>query len=432
MGKVDYIGIDLGTTNSVIAFGRIDSSGINAKIIPIPRKSKDGRLRRDGLLPSTTYFNPTSTSPTVGDYAKAMIYAEPERVAKSMKCYMDPGTQTIDNQGGVTWTPIKTAAAILKHLTGSAAHIYKNSEDFTENKLLITVPTCFSDDMRRATIEAAESAGFCSLTNDNLVPASHAILHHYYNQSPAGIDFREEKKILVFDLGGGTLDVSLHYVYQKDKLTIRRSVVSDYTQCGGDNFDRLVAKKLLHRYLCEHKFSPELSSHELDMLKFLFQEYASTAKEKLSKQIERDQLIGNYDTNPCYPIYEEPVYLKKHRSLPVFEYELCWNEYECIITEAFLAPTLILESPCPPQRNNIIVPILEVLDKAKVKECSKRPKVDMVLLNGAMTKLLPIQKRLEKLFSTKNPPATKVVDERDGLNPEHAVALGAAVYWAKK
>ena len=97
-----YIGIDLGTTNSAIAWGHTDSGRIKPEIIEISRQVDEiGQMREEILLPSCAYF-PRPNSSIVGNHAKSMIQVEPGSVAKSMKCYMDPGSKVFKGPSGVT------------------------------------------------------------------------------------------------------------------------------------------------------------------------------------------------------------------------------------------------------------------------------------------------------------------------------------------
>ena len=207
------------------------------------------------------------------------------------------------------WTPIQIAAEILKYLKKGAEDIFEHSQEGfpKDDKLVIAVPASFNDNMRQATLKAAECAGFVGITDANLLFEPHAALYHFCNKTlPDPIDFSAEKKVLVFDLGGGTLDVSLHSVHQKNELIIKDIAVSDYTRFGGNNFDKLVAKVLLKDYLSKWASRPTLSCNQLKLLKLQFQEYAEEAKKQLSKQIQYESLIPYSSTDPCYEISGVP------------------------------------------------------------------------------------------------------------------------------
>lgn len=412
-----YIGIDLGTTNSAIAWGMLDirANQFRSRMIEIDRQMDvNGRTRQHRLLPSCTYFSPRGIS-IIGDYAKTMLQKEPGLVAKSMKRCMDKGDHIFTGTDGVSWTPIQTSTGILSQLKNAAAPLFNLIGGFPERNVMITVPASFEKSMREATVEAACNAKF-KITEKNLLYEPHAALYYFCNQPiPDHIDFKDPKLVLVFDLGGGTLDVSLHKVSkQESNLIIKDIAVSPYTRFGGDDFDKHVAEKLLENY----KYPEELDASEMNLLKFQFQAYAENTKIKLSESIKVARA-----TNPVFEIREQPT-LPEHSNLPFFEYDLSWCKYEEII-EPFLASDLKLESdPYASGSNNIIDPILNVLAEGKKElNCFERPTVDVVLLNGGMTKLPLIQQRLEDFFGT------GVV--RYESNPDEAVALGAVFYQAR-
>ena len=408
-----YIGIDLGTTNSAIAYGGISriSNRCDAHIIDIPRKVEAHKSGNKSLLPSCQYF-PEVGTPFVGDYAKTMLGKYPNRVAKSTKCYMDQGSTDLGME--VDCTPIQVSTSILKHLKSGVGNRFNalSGEDFPE--VVITVPASFGNKRRCATLTAAKNAGF-KITEENLLEEPTAALHYFCNRKyEPDIEFKNSK-ILVFDLGGGTLDVSLHEVTKDEKsLTINDIAKSPYKEFGGDQFDEKVADVLLSKYGYSAK-----NSDETDQLKRQFQFYAESAKIQLGYQINAIHHIPN----PCHPIQTQP-YLPTGPTSPIFNYVLTWDEYENII-KPFLDETLRLNDPhCPSRPDNIIDPILKVLDDAKTDECPDRPKVDIVLLNGGMTKLPVIEQRLKELFG-KN-----VIVYNDSDKADKAVALGAVYHQA--
>ena len=412
-----YIGIDLGTTNSAIAYGGIDrrSNQYEAGIIKIRRKVDEYKSDNESLLPSCQYFPEGDGTPFVGNYAKSMLGRYPNRVAISTKCYMDNGSNDLGL--AVCCTPIKVATSILAHLKTGASYQFNAFENFPE--VAITVPASFPNTMREATIDAAKRAGF-KITKDNLLEEPKAALHYFCNQKFPGGDIEfNESKILVFDLGGGTLDVSLHEVTKNEKsLTIKEMAKSPYKRFGGDQFDEELAKVLLDEYVRKYG-NPAKTSDETAQLKKQFQFYAEDAKKRLC-----DDINANHPTpSPCYSI-DRPPLLPTLPPLPTFNYKLTWCEYKDIISP-FLAETLRLsDSHCPSRSDNIIDPILKVLDDAKTDECPDRPKVDIVLLNGGMTKLPVVEERLKKLFGE------GVVVYNDSDKADQAVALGAVFHQA--
>lgn len=418
-----YIGIDLGTTNSLMAWGTINSTTnqIDPKIVQIPMMiEKGGRGKRE-LLPSYVYFK-ENEGPIVGEHAKFMIGRQTERVVKSIKSEMGTSKQSIFD--GNEYNPAKISSLILKHMAVSA----KEHFSFIPDDVVITVPASFDSDMRSATIEAAKLAGF-KTTEDNgsprniLLDEPRAALYDFINRQNMGeipetlIDFSSPKLILVFDLGGGTLDVSLHRVFlnvEKQRVQIEDIAVSRYTRIGGDNFDQLLADRFMEDYF--EKIPPKLDDFQVNDLRRTFLQIAEQAKIDLSDQIENRKVMGQSDFSDIEtPIIQTPFENK------VFDYDLTLEEYEDIISP-LLAKDLSLDSvnrlDSIKFNENIIYPILDVLQKGMTK-IGSMPQVDDVLLNGGMTKLFSIQNRLEAFFGF--PPIT-------AGDPDKAVARGATVY----
>ena len=422
-----YIGIDLGTTNSVMAWGTLNpqTNQLETKIVEVRMMIERGGTGKKELLPSCVYFKEGST-PIVGEYAKTMI-GRTNRVVKSIKSEI--GTQTEFDFDGNTYNPAVISSQILKHLASSAESLF----GFVPDDVVITVPASFDSDMREATIEAAKLAGFRTQEDDGsprdiLLDEPRAALYDFVNRQNKGdipetrISFHEPQTVLVFDLGGGTLDVSLHNVsYQQEQhtLNIEDLAISRYTQIGGDDFDQKLADHFLEIYA--DRLPNDFDDSQMNMLKSEFREYAEQAKVDLSSEIENGELMGYLDPESFDPELVETEIIKTPFENQVFEYDLTLSEYEEIV-EPLLASHLTLDavqqldtlSTC----DNIVYPILDVLRKADQKIGSV-PSVDAVLLNGGMTKFHTIQKRLETLFGF--PPIT-------AGDPDKAVARGAVVY----
>ena len=339
------------------------------------------------------------------------------------------GTQTEFDFDGSSYNPAVISSQILKHLASSAESLF----GFVPDDVVITVPASFDSDMRESTIEAARLAGFRTQEDDGsprniLLDEPRAALYDFVNSQNKGdipetlISFHEPQTVLVFDLGGGTLDVSLHNVsYQQEQhtLNIEDLAISRYTQIGGDDFDQKLADHFLEVYA--DRLPNDFDDSQMNMLKNEFREYAEQAKIDLSSEIENGKLMGYLDPESFDPELVETEIIKTPFENQVFEYDLTLSEYEEIV-ESLLAPRLTLDavnqldtlSNC----DNIIYPILDVLRKAEQK-IGSGPSVDAVLLNGGMTKFYTIQKRLNTLFDL--PPIT-------AGDPDKAVARGAVVY----
>jgi molecular chaperone DnaK (HSP70) len=418
-----YVGIDLGTTNSLMAWGTVNprTNQIEPKIVPINMMIERGGMGKRELLPSYVYLKENS-EPIVGEYAKYMIGRQTERVVKSIKSEMGTSKQfTFDDKN---YQPAEISSLILTHLAQAAKSLF----GFIPDDVVITVPASFDSDMRNDTIEAAQLAGF-KITEDDgsprniLLDEPRAALYDFINRQNKGeipetlIDFSKPKLILVFDLGGGTLDVSLHRINldaDKQSVQIEDLAISRYTKVGGDNFDQLLADRFMD-YYCE-KIPPNLDDFQMNLLRRTFLQYAEQAKIDLSDQIENMKLMGHPDFS-----FVDTQIIQTPFENRVFDYELTLEEYEEVISP-LLANDLSLDSVEDLDRikfnENIIYPILDVLQKGKTK-IGFMPKADGVLLNGGMTKLYSIHRRLEEFFGF--PPIA-------AGDPDKAVARGATVY----
>jgi molecular chaperone DnaK len=215
-------GIDLGTTNSVIAY--TDPAGTTEVIA-----GQDGNR----IVPSVVYFGKDGTQ-LVGTSARQRAIIEPERIAMLFKRGMGEKTFLDDEQpfvvDGKTWSPEELSASVLKKLALMA------QERFGEpvRKVVITVPAYFGDNERAATKSAGEIAGLEVLHIVN-EPTAAAIAH--------GLDNASTGRILVFDLGGGTFDVTVMEVGPDGSMKVLAT--NGDRRLGGMDFDNLILDKMI-------------------------------------------------------------------------------------------------------------------------------------------------------------------------------------------
>ena len=215
-------GIDLGTTNSVIAY--TDPTGTTEVIA-----GQDGNR----IVPSVVYFGKDGTQ-LVGTSARQRAVIEPERVAMLFKRGMGEKTFLDDEQpfvvDGKTWSPEELSASVLKKLALTA------QDRFGEpvRKVVITVPAYFGDNERAATKSAGEIAGLEVLHIVN-EPTAAAIAH--------GLDSASTGRILVFDLGGGTFDVTVMEVAPDGGMKVLAT--GGDRRLGGMDFDNLILDKMI-------------------------------------------------------------------------------------------------------------------------------------------------------------------------------------------
>lgn len=215
------IGIDLGTTNSVVA---IMENG-RPKII----KDKSNRETPTSLVPSVVAINATGEL-VVGEAAKNYYLVSPENAVRSIKRKM--GTSEKVKMGSKEYTPSEISAMILRYLKKLA----ENYLGETVQKAVITVPAYFSDAQRQATKDAGEIAGLevVRIINE---PTAAALAY--------GVDREEENQhLLVYDLGGGTFDVS---VIEKVGSVLEVRASHGNNHLGGDDFDERLQDYIIKR-----------------------------------------------------------------------------------------------------------------------------------------------------------------------------------------
>ncbi|MGB8275539.1 MAG: Fe-S protein assembly chaperone HscA [Alphaproteobacteria bacterium] len=233
------VGIDLGTTNSVVAI----SAGNRPEVL------RDAKGR--GLVPSVVAFNADGTV-TVGEEARRQILENPERVVSSIKRLMGRGVEDIKtlsgampfevsppepgesgmvrlNIGGRRLTPVEISAEILKAVRRQA----EDSLGHEVSRAVVTVPAYFDDAARTATKDAARLAGIevLRLVNE---PTAAALAY--------GLDQGAEGLYAVYDLGGGTFDVSL---LRMEKGVFQVLATGGDSALGGDDFDHLIGERFL-------------------------------------------------------------------------------------------------------------------------------------------------------------------------------------------
>ncbi len=255
------IGIDLGTTNTVIAHikrGR-------AEIVPIEGKN---------TFPSVLTIR--NGEIVVGNQAKARLMIAPDSSVSSSK--RDIGTDKIYNLDGQKMTPEDVAFHILKSLKEKA----EASLNETIKDAVITVPAYFQSEQREATLKAADRAGFNVL---RLVPEPTAAALEY------GIDQNKDQIIMVYDLGGGTFDTSIMQVRDNDFEVL---AVDGDSKLGGDDFDYEICKKIYEKIKKDIGLNLESKNdreHALAIQKI--KESAEGVKIELSERDEAEVVIPN-------------------------------------------------------------------------------------------------------------------------------------------
>ena len=430
-----FLGIDLGTTNSVIAYAHFNGNKLQANAIKVPRMSERGSSLSAATLPSVVFYRSDRKNgkmlPIVGDFAKAQYGKKYGYVVKSVKSCMG-----MDKVPGISpelpdQRPEEVSAQILRHLL-SGAQTKLTLKEYPAD-VVITIPASFDADMRTATYRAANLAGLEVYNKDGsfkdmLLYEPKAVLYNFINEQLNGeipahlVDFSTPKNILVYDIGGGTLDVSIHRVaYEKDSaiLKIADLGISLHHLLAGDDFDRLIAQKLLQRFLEDTPQLHSLSKEEENELLAALTAKAEEAKISLSEKYTTCRQMNGEILPDDTEEYISEINLYKGNS---FDYPMSKKEMDEWI-KPLLAENLSLEDYKrieglgQDKVKNIIYPVLDALAKASLKVPDL--KIDQVILNGGMSKFYPIVDRLKQFFGLEPIVIT---------DPDMSVAKGAVIY----
>jgi molecular chaperone DnaK len=348
MGKV--IGIDLGTTNSVVAF----IEGGEPTVIPNAEGNR--------LTPSVVGFS-KSGERLVGQAAKRQAISNPARTISSIKREM--GTNHTVNIDGKDFTPPEISAMIIQKLKQDAeSYIGEKVE-----KAVITVPAYFTDSQRQATKDAGAIAGLEVMRIIN-EPTAAALAY--------GLDKEEEQKVLVFDLGGGTFDVS---VLELGEGVVEVKATHGNNRLGGDDFDERIVDHLAAEFKKETGIDLKKDRTALQRLR----EAAEKAK------IELSSLMTTNINLPFISAGEEgPQHLDLNLSRAKFD------ELTADLVEATVEPTR----------------------KAMADAGLKAADIHKIILVGGSTRIPAVQEAIKKL-TDKEP--------YRGINPDEVVAMGAAI-----
>jgi molecular chaperone DnaK len=346
------VGIDLGTTNSVVA---VLEAG-EPTVIPNAEGSR--------ITPSVVGFSKTGEI-LVGEVAKRQAITNPDRTVQSVKRQM--GRDWSIDIDGKRWTPQEISAQILTKLKRDAEAYLGDSV----TQAVITVPAYFDDAQRQATKEAGQIAGLEVLRIINEPTAASLA----YGLDKQGSD----QTILVFDLGGGTFDVSLLEIGEG---VFEVKATSGNTQLGGDDWDQRVIDWMVKEFKNAHGVDLSNDRMALQRLK----EAAEKAKIELSQVTETTiNLPFITATN------EGPLHL---------EMKLSRSDFERMTEE--------------------LVRQLEGPFQQAVKDWGKEVSaIDHVILVGGATRMPMVQELVKRLTGGQDP--------HKGVNPDEVVAVGAAI-----
>lgn len=431
MARNLYFGIDLGTTNTVVAWGQLVNGKFISKAVELRVFDEKKSTSREKILPSCVYYR-QGENPVVGAYAHRMISTQSRRVIRSAKSFMGTDKKYMIDQTAIT--PSQVSAEILKQAAFSSREFNLGA---VPDDAVITVPASFDPDQRADTNEAARLAGF-RLTEDDgtarniLLNEPAAALYDFLNRQDNGeipevIDLSSPKVILVYDIGGGTLDVSLHEVAMPPEnetgrlpYEIKPYAISRHTLLGGDNFDELLRDFLMTKI--EGLDLNALGEVKAESFRNEILYAAEKAKKDLNAGVENYRMFGEDYRQSGEEIEAEIIVPYIAGTGCSLSCTLTLEEYRARM-EKYLASDLTISSlehidKLTDRTDNIIYPVLDVLSKAKSK-LGTVPKIDAVLLNGGMSKLFAVRERIEAFFG---------FAPLETGDPDLAVARGASVY----
>lgn len=373
------IGIDLGTTNSVVAV----MEGSEVKVIPNAEGNR--------LTPSVVAFNDKNET-IVGEPARRQAVTNPKRTVYSVKRFMGRRHSEVESEeklvpyqvvgaaseyvkvgiGDQQYTPQEISAKVLRKLK-EAAESYLGHR---VSKAVITVPAYFNDAQRQATKDAGQIAGLevARIINE---PTAAALAY--------GLDKSKDQKIVVFDLGGGTFDVSVLEVAmsgddQSSKVFEVISTSGD-THLGGDDFDQT----LVHYVASQFQKDTGLDLRKDAMSLQRLQEACEKAKKELSSVPQTDINLPFITADATGP---------KHLQMSITR-----SKFE------ELADSLI---------ERCRQPVLQALQDAKLKPSD----IDEVVLVGGSTRVPKVRQIVKEIFGK---------EPHQGVNPDEVVAVGAAI-----
>jgi molecular chaperone DnaK len=370
------IGIDLGTTNSVVAI----MEGTEVKVIPNAEGNR--------LTPSVVSFNDKGDT-LVGEPAKRQAVTNPRRTVYSIKRFMGRRHHEVETEekmvpykvvggpndyvkveiDGKQHTPQEISAKTLRKLK-EAAESYLGHR---VNKAVITVPAYFNDAQRQATKDAGQIAGLevARIINE---PTAAAMAY--------GLDKNLSQKIVVFDLGGGTFDVSVLRVDEEDGHKVFEVVsTSGDTHLGGDDFDQRLINYVAEEFRRENGIELRKDVMALQRL----QEACEKAKKELSSVPQTDINLPFITADASGP---------KHLQVTITR-----SKFEELVDDLI---------------NRCRKPVQQALQDAKF---SPRD-IDEVVLVGGSTRVPKVQTLVREYFGK---------EPHKGVNPDEVVAVGAAI-----
>lgn len=295
------IGIDLGTTNSVVAYVDAADDRADIRVFPVPQLAAPGEVREFPVLPSFLYFptpdeqaaenldlpwetRSTAVSGVMARERGALVPGRQVSSAKSWLCY--PG---VDRRAKMLpfeaeppepkISPVEASARFLMHLRDAWNHAHTPDLHFENQQLVLTVPASFDAEARELTVEAGNQAG---LRNFILLEEPLAAFYAWIatHQDSLSHDLHDGALVLICDVGGGTTDFSLVRVRIAGEVEFERTAIGEHLLLGGDNLDAALA------HTVEQRLDHKLSLRQ----RYALRRACTTAKERLLSDASPEHL----------------------------------------------------------------------------------------------------------------------------------------------
>lgn len=413
--KRNIIGIDLGTTNTVVAKGNKTTFGYISETIEITQFGETKEIVKSKQLPSVLYKPKNEDMKYIGLWSKSQKIKQPNRTISNSKRFI--GLETTWKIDDEVFSSKDVASEILKVCKINAEKQFINKKI---DGVTITVPASFTNDQIRDTREAAIKSGFLE-EGIKIISEPTAAMISYINdlnlidEDERPIDFSKPKNILVFDIGGGTCDVCVIEIIKDDlNIIIKEKAVGRYEELGGVDFDKLAAEKILNKFLNENKISrDDLSSEEYDIMANKLLVFAEKAKEKFSIDIDLFYDLITEDDS-VYEYTFENFYKNTNQ-----KFTLSKRQFDEATESLYYIPkNRTKDNTQVHKEKNIEDPIINTLKDYKISTKD----IDYVYLTGGMSQYKNIKERVKEILKLEE---DKIIYAK---NPMDVCAMGAAIY----
>ena len=388
-----YVGIDLGTTESTLSVIKMESRKDKALdklgVLPIYQYDQKMIFDKDNTgLQSSIYIDRDNKRLYTGEYAK-YLYASgnyPLNTIRSVKTRIGGESMiavpfTANKQEYAHYDMTELSAVLLKTIKSSLDKQMSLNDRIVD--VTITIPAAFNSDERNATLEAARLAGFQQV---NLLDEPTAVLLNYLNTTSVldeecdDLDFSEKKRILVYDIGGGTLDISVAEVIENDDGDFNVNILgrSKRMDFGGDDIDKYIAAYFLEEF---EKLNPSIETRSLEDQSRIISRIVSNAE---MAKIELNDEVDKAGDNER----------RKMRAKKTVNFEIIngLKLTDIVINDEILRKIL---SDVISEYGELLEPIRRTLKEIKLHHKN----IDLVLLTGGSGKFYLIGEVLNKFFS---------------------------------